>query len=650
MNPATVFHRRGRAGVVIAAALLALAALLLIGDASPASAQQSETILVSNLDETTGGTTSISSSSAYAQSFTAGSAATLGAVRVPISATSGTTPRVSIYSDSSGALGTSLQVLTNPDSIGTTTSNKDFTSDGSLNLTAGATYWVYLERTAGSISFPATASTNQTGTTDWTIGDKISYVDGGTATPLAGQVLKMAIVLGESATTVSIAVSDLVSNLAETTSPDSLGVRGTVTASAQPFTAGSNVRLGTVRLGMAARSGVTPRVSIYSDSSGDPGTSLHVLTNPDSVDDDIATTEDFTSASFDLTAGTTYWVVVEKASGTGVTYHVNVASTRSSSQTGESDWTIGDAGYTRASGSWSEYELNSEKYNIKMAILPRNSTATGSFAVSGVLEPALKVYADSSGVTDSNGLDDFEAATSTTYEWVRVDGGNETVISGETGRHYTVQDADEGKRLKVNVTLTDDHGFEETVTGTPAVVNSATTYLVDNLGETKAGDNLIHASATKLGQPFTTSATAGTLRRVHLRIASDADANILVSIYSDSSNVPGSSLHALISPATIDASKENLKEFTSTGFALSASTTYWLVVEQVTSTDEANVAHTASNSEASGISWTIGSDTYALVVGNWLAGSADVTLFGLTQQTAGRRPVFADNYRDLQRE
>ena len=225
---------------------------------------------------------------------------------------------------------------------------------------------------------------------------------------------------------------------------------------------------------------------------------------------------------------------------------------------------------------------------------------------------------------------------------VRVDGGNETVISGETGRHYTVQVADEGKRLKVNVTLTDDHGFEETVTGTPAVVNSATTYLVDNLGETKAGDNFIHASATKLGQPFTTSATAGTLRRVHLRIASDADANILVSIYSDSSNVPGSSLHALTSPATIDASKENLKEFTSTGFALSASTTYWLVVEQVTSTDEANVAYTASNSEASGISWTIGADTYALVVGNWLAGSADVTLFGLTQQTAGRRPMFAD--------
>ena len=341
MNPATVFHRRGRVGVVIAAALLALAALLLIGDARPVGAQQSETILVSNLDETSAGTITISNSVAYAQSFTAGSAAVLGAVRVPISATSGTTPRVSIYSDSSGAPGTSLHVLTNPDSIGTTTSNKDFTSDGSLNLTVGTTYWVFLERTAGSISFPATASANQTGTTNWTIGNKISYVSAGTATPLPGQVMKMAIVLGDPAETDSIAVSDLVSNLDETTSPDSLGVRGTVTASAQPFTAGSSVGLGTVRLGMAARSGVTPRVSIYSDSSGDPGTSLHVLTNPDSVDDDIATTEDFTSASFDLTAGTTYWVVVEKASGTGVTYHVNVASTRSSSQTGESDWTIG---------------------------------------------------------------------------------------------------------------------------------------------------------------------------------------------------------------------------------------------------------------------------------------------------------------------
>ena len=244
-------------------------------------------------------------------------------------------------------------------------------------------------------------------------------------------------------------------------------------------------------------------MSIYSDSSGAPGTSLHVLTNPDSVDD-IATTEDFTSASFNLTVGTTYWVVVEKASGTGVTYHVNVASTTSTNQTGESDWTIGDAGNALTSGSWDVYELNSEKYNIKMAILPRNSAATGSLAVSGVLEPGLKAY-------------------------------------------------------------------------------------------------------------------------------------------SDSSNQPGTSLHALTSPAKIDASKENLKEFTSTGYALSASTTYWLVVEQVASTDDANVAYTASDSEASGISWTIGSNTYALVVGNWTAGSADVTLFGLTQQTAGLRPVFADN-------
>ena len=246
-------------------------------------------------------------------------------------------------------------------------------------------------------------------------------------------------------------------------------------------------------------------MSIYSDSSGAPGTSLHVLTNPDSVDD-IATTEDFTSASFNLTVGTTYWVVVEKASGTGVTYHVNVASTTSTNQTGESDWTIGDAGNALTSGSWDVYELNSEKYNIKMAILPRNSAATGSLAVSGVLEPGLKAY-------------------------------------------------------------------------------------------------------------------------------------------SDSSNEPGTSLHALTSPAKIDASKENLKEFTSTGYALSASTTYWLVVEQVSSTpmDEANVAYTVSGTEASGISWTIGSDTYGLSGGFWTAGSADVTLFGLTQQTAGLPPVFADS-------
>ena len=56
------------------------------------------------------------------------------------------------------------------------------------------------------------------------------------------------------------------------------------------------------------------------------------------------------------------------------------------------------------------------------------------------------------------------------YQWIRVSGDSETVISGETSNTYEVLDSDVGKKLKVRVVFKDDAGAEETRTTTTKTV------------------------------------------------------------------------------------------------------------------------------------------------------------------------------------
>ena len=64
--------------------------------------------------------------------------------------------------------------------------------------------------------------------------------------------------------------------------------------------------------------------------------------------------------------------------------------------------------------------------------------------------------ADTSGISDDDGLDNATFA----YQW-RV---NDTRIQGATGSTYTVAEADQGHRIQVVVTFTDDADNEETLT------------------------------------------------------------------------------------------------------------------------------------------------------------------------------------------
>jgi len=120
----------------------------------------------------------------------------------------------------------------------------------------------------------------------------------------------------------------------------------------------------------------------------------------------------------------------------------------------------------------------------------QNSPATGAPAISGMAQVGETLTADTSGISDADGLTN----ASFTYQWLADD----TEISNATGGSYELVDADEGKAIKVRVSFTDDAGNPESLTsaataavaerpnrpatGAPAIVGTA------QVGQTLAAD------------------------------------------------------------------------------------------------------------------------------------------------------------------
>ena len=89
-----------------------------------------------------------------------------------------------------------------------------------------------------------------------------------------------------------------------------------------------------------------------------------------------------------------------------------------------------------------------------------NSSATGALTITGTPQFGNTLTAGTTAIMDANGL----TTVSYTYQWIRVDGGAETNISGERASTYTLMTADVGKTIKVKVSFTDDDNYPETRT------------------------------------------------------------------------------------------------------------------------------------------------------------------------------------------
>ena len=87
-----------------------------------------------------------------------------------------------------------------------------------------------------------------------------------------------------------------------------------------------------------------------------------------------------------------------------------------------------------------------------------NSPAAGVPTISGTAQVGETLTADTSGISDADGLTN----ASFSYQWLSDDAN----ISGATGSTYTLVDTDKGKAVKVRVSFTDDEGNDETLTST----------------------------------------------------------------------------------------------------------------------------------------------------------------------------------------
>ena len=91
--------------------------------------------------------------------------------------------------------------------------------------------------------------------------------------------------------------------------------------------------------------------------------------------------------------------------------------------------------------------------------LPANNVATGDPVITGTAQAGQDLTADASPIMDADGL-----PSSFTYQWVRVDAdgmSNPADITDATAATYTLTAADAGKKIKVQVSFTDELSGEE---------------------------------------------------------------------------------------------------------------------------------------------------------------------------------------------
>ena len=100
---------------------------------------------------------------------------------------------------------------------------------------------------------------------------------------------------------------------------------------------------------------------------------------------------------------------------------------------------------------------------------PVNSRATGALTISGTAQVGQMLTADTSGITDSDGLTNVVYE----YQWLADFGGLVAEISGATGSTYTLQATDEGAMIKVKVSFSDDADNPESLTSTATAVVAA---------------------------------------------------------------------------------------------------------------------------------------------------------------------------------
>ena len=153
-----------------------------------------------------------------------------------------------------------------------------------------------------------------------------------------------------------------------------------------------------------------------------------------------------------------------------------------------------------------------------------NSPATGLPAISGTAQVGEPLTADTSGISDADGLDNAEFS----YQWIRNDGTTGADIPDATASTYSPSDGDVGTTIKVRVTFTDDANNQESRTS-PATAAVAATVPAKPLGFTLSRGSQIQELDASWQAPSSNGGTAVTGYKVQWKEAAgswDTEADV----------------------------------------------------------------------------------------------------------------------------
>ena len=178
---------------------------------------------------------------------------------------------------------------------------------------------------------------------------------------------------------------------------------------------------------------------------------------------------------------------------TNLDYGIHWLRVGAASCAGESEWSQIEELYGTKESDWKGVPVPEVEEGDEIAPCSEdadtsdNSPATGAPTISGTAQVGEALEADTSGVTDADGLSNVQYE----YQWLADD----TDISGATNATYTLTDSEENKAIKVEVSFTDDAGNEESLTSaaTAAVAakpNSPATGTPTISGTAQVGETL----------------------------------------------------------------------------------------------------------------------------------------------------------------
>ena len=123
---------------------------------------------------------------------------------------------------------------------------------------------------------------------------------------------------------------------------------------------------------------------------------------------------------------------------------------------------------------------------------PDNTPATGRPTISGVAQVGKTLTALKGTIADADSTtkaDNGDTGYAYSYQWLRVDGGTDSPITGATASTYTPVAADVGKTVKVTVDFTDDGGTGEARTSN--AYPSSGTIVSETLPELSFAPNIV---------------------------------------------------------------------------------------------------------------------------------------------------------------